>query len=61
MFSGKAIGGEPTTSPESLEVGFFPIHEALEMVKLNNFKKRIEYTLKVFILFMLNVKLKYGI
>ncbi len=42
---GKAIGGELTTSSESLEVGFFPINKALEMVKWGNFKQRIEYTL----------------
>lgn len=46
LFLGKAIGGTPTTSPESLEVGFFPIAEALEMVTWNNFRQRIEYCLK---------------
>ncbi|WP_099158235.1 NUDIX hydrolase [Virgibacillus ndiopensis] len=45
LFLCKAIGGELTTSPESLEVGFFPINEALKMVKWGNFKQRIEYTL----------------
>ena len=45
LFLGKAVGGNPTTSPESLEVGFFPIKEALEMVTWNNFRKRIEYCL----------------
>lgn len=45
LFLGKAIGGTPTTSPESLEVGFFQIEEALEMVTWKNFRKRIEYCL----------------
>jgi 8-oxo-dGTP diphosphatase len=45
LFLGRAIGGEPTTSSESLEVGFYPIDEALEMITLENFRKRIEYCL----------------
>ncbi|MEH7179787.1 NUDIX hydrolase [Neobacillus vireti] len=45
LFLGKPIGGELTTSPESLEVGFFPLDEALEMVTWNNFRQRIEYCL----------------
>ncbi|MFD2629465.1 NUDIX hydrolase [Oceanobacillus kapialis] len=45
LFLGKAIGGEPTTSPESLEVGFFPIEQALKMVTWKNFRQRIEYCL----------------
>jgi 8-oxo-dGTP diphosphatase len=45
LFLGKPIGGELTTSPESLEVGFFPLEEALEMVTWNNFRQRIEYCL----------------
>lgn len=45
LFLGKAIGGTPTTSPESLEVGFYPIAEALKMVTWNNFRQRIEYCL----------------
>lgn len=45
LFLGKAVGGTPTTSPESLEVGFFPIKVALEMVTWKNFRKRIEYCL----------------
>ena len=45
LFLGKPIGGTPTTSSESLEVGFFPIKEALEMVTWKNFRKRIEYCL----------------
>ena len=45
LFLAKAIGGEPTTSAESLEVGFFPIKIALEMVTIKNFRQRIEYCL----------------
>jgi 8-oxo-dGTP diphosphatase len=45
LFLAKAIGGEPTTSAESLEVGFFPIKRALEMVTIKNFRQRIEYCL----------------
>lgn len=45
LFLGKAIGGVPTTCEESLEVGFFPIDQALEMVTWKNFRQRIEYCL----------------
>lgn len=45
LFLGKVIGGQPATNPESLEVGFFPIETALEMVTWKNFKQRIEYCL----------------
>ncbi|MFC4560197.1 NUDIX hydrolase [Virgibacillus kekensis] len=45
LFLAKAVGGEPTTSPESLEVGFFPIEKALKMVTWKNFRQRIEYCL----------------
>ncbi len=45
LFIGKPIGGELTTSPESLEVGFFPLQEALKMVTWNTFRQRIEYCL----------------
>lgn len=45
LFLAKPIGGELTTSPESLEVGFFPIEQALKMITIENFKKRIEYCL----------------
>ncbi|MET3698713.1 ADP-ribose pyrophosphatase YjhB (NUDIX family) [Bacillus oleivorans] len=37
----KAIGGEPQTSSESLEVGFFTLEEVLKMVTWSNFKERI--------------------
>ncbi|MCM3723711.1 NUDIX hydrolase [Solibacillus isronensis] len=45
LFLAKPIGGTPTTSPESLEVGYFPIEEALEMVTFGNFRQRIAYCL----------------
>lgn len=45
LFLGKAIGGKPTTSDESLEVGFFPVEKALDMVTWDNFRQRIEYCL----------------
>ena len=45
LFLGRPIGGELTTSPESLEVGYFPIEIALEMVTWKNFRQRIEYCL----------------
>ncbi|WP_342574370.1 NUDIX hydrolase [Solibacillus sp. FSL K6-1781] len=45
LFLAKPIGGIPTTSPESLEVGYFPIKEALEMVTFGNFSQRVEYCL----------------
>lgn len=46
LFLAKPIGGVPTTSPESLDVGFFPIAAALEMVTCGNFRQRIEYCLE---------------
>ena len=45
LFLGKPTGGELTTSSESLEVGYFPIEKALEMVTWKNFRQRIEYCL----------------
>lgn len=42
LFLAKPVGGTPTPSAESLEVGFYPINEALEMVTWNNFRERIE-------------------
>lgn len=45
LFLGTPIGGVPTTSPESLEVGFFPLEKALEMVTWKNFRQRIEFCL----------------
>ncbi|MBH0229109.1 NUDIX hydrolase [Halobacillus yeomjeoni] len=37
----KAVGGEMETSSESLEVGFFPLEEALKKVTWSNFRERI--------------------
>lgn len=45
LFLAKPIDGQLTTSPESLEVGFFPIEQALEMVTVGNFRRRIEHCL----------------
>lgn len=45
LFLAKPVGGIPTTSPESLEVGYFPIEKAMEMVMAGNFRQRIEYCL----------------
>lgn len=45
LFLGKPIGGKLTTSSESLEVGFYPIEQALKMVTVGNFRQRIEYCL----------------
>ncbi|RDW15789.1 ADP-ribose pyrophosphatase [Oceanobacillus arenosus] len=45
LFLAKPIGGNLTTSAESLEVGFFPIEQALKMVTVGNFRERIEYCL----------------
>lgn len=45
LFLAKPVGGKATTSAESLEVGFFPVEKALQMVQWKNFKERIEYCL----------------
>ncbi|MCG3088895.1 NUDIX hydrolase [Sporosarcina cyprini] len=45
LFLAKPIGGELTTSPESVEVGFFPVEQALQMITIDNFRQRIEYCL----------------
>lgn len=45
LFLAKPVGGTLTTSPESLEVGFFPVEQGLEMVSWKNFRLRIEYCL----------------
>lgn len=42
LFLAKPIGGKIQTSSESLEVGFFPLPEALDMVTWKNFRQRIE-------------------
>ena len=45
LFLAGSVGGKPTTSSESLEVAFFPVEEALDMVNWKNFRERIEYCL----------------
>ncbi len=45
LFRAEPIGGELTTSEESLEVGFFPLDEAMELVTWKNFRQRIRYCL----------------
>ncbi|MGD6875103.1 NUDIX hydrolase [Bacillus infantis] len=45
LFLARPVGGQLITSPESLEVGFFPLEQALEMVTFLNFRQRIEYCL----------------
>ncbi|MCA0987204.1 NUDIX hydrolase [Guptibacillus algicola] len=45
LFVAHAVGGTLTTSEESLEVDFFPIEQALEMVSYKNFRERIELCL----------------
>lgn len=45
LFLAKPIGGKLSTSSESLDVGFYPIDQALEMVTWKNFRQRIEYCL----------------
>lgn len=42
LFLAKPIGGHPTVTEEALEVGYFKIDEALEMVTWKNFRERIE-------------------
>lgn len=42
LFLARPVGGELTTSSESLEVDYFPLQEALEMVTWKNFRARIE-------------------
>ena len=45
LFLARPVGGTLTISPESLEVGFFPLEKGLEMVTWKNFRQRIEYCL----------------
>ncbi len=45
LFLAKYVGGELTTSSESLEVSFFPIEKALSLVTWKNFRQRMEYCL----------------
>ncbi|RIX50274.1 NUDIX domain-containing protein [Paenibacillus nanensis] len=46
LFLGRPVGGKLTTTPESLEVGYFPVDEALEMITWNTFRQRIELCLQ---------------
>lgn len=43
LFIGRPIAGKLTTSEESLEVGYFTIEKALNMVKWKSFREQIEY------------------
>ena len=45
LFRGRCVGGSPSISEESLEVGFFPPEEALAIVRHANFRERIAYCL----------------
>jgi 8-oxo-dGTP diphosphatase len=45
LFLGKAIGGVTATSSESLEVGFFSIEQAKDMLTWKNLRLRLEYCL----------------
>ncbi|EJW17819.1 ADP-ribose pyrophosphatase [Paenibacillus alvei DSM 29] len=42
LFLAKQVDGELTTTEEALEVGYFPIKDALQMVTWKNFRERIE-------------------
>ncbi|MFZ3577782.1 NUDIX hydrolase [Virgibacillus sp. DJP39] len=42
LFLAKPIGGQLTTSSESLEVGYFSVEDAMEMVTWKNFGERIK-------------------
>ncbi|MGG1554360.1 NUDIX hydrolase [Paenibacillus ferrarius] len=46
LFLARPVGGELTTTAEAMEVGYYPIEDALDMVKWGNFRQRIEYCLK---------------
>ncbi|MFD2170630.1 NUDIX hydrolase [Tumebacillus lipolyticus] len=45
IFLGKPIGGTLTTSEESVEVGYFTIEEALEMIAMEHIKHRLAHCL----------------
>lgn len=42
LFLAKQVGGEMTTTEEALEVGYFSVQDALNMVTWKNFRERIE-------------------
>jgi 8-oxo-dGTP diphosphatase len=45
LFYGRPIGGAPRTSEESLDVGWFPLPSALDLVTHPTFRHRIELSL----------------
>jgi len=45
LFLGEPVGGVPTTSSESLEVGWFDLPQALDMITHENFRSRVEHCL----------------
>ncbi|MYL48136.1 NUDIX domain-containing protein [Halobacillus litoralis] len=45
LFLGKVVGGTLRTTEEALEVGFFPLEKARDMVTWGNFRERIELCL----------------
>ncbi|GBF78166.1 ADP-ribose pyrophosphatase [Paenibacillus sp. 598K] len=47
LFLAKPVGGSPIPTSESLESGYFPIQQALEMVTFLNFRQRIEACLQI--------------
>ena len=46
VFLARPTGGHLTTSEESIEVGWFKLPEALDMITYENFRERIEHCLK---------------
>ncbi|MBB6733606.1 NUDIX hydrolase [Cohnella zeiphila] len=46
LFLARYVSGTPIPTNESLESGFFPIEQALQMVTWQNFRERIEACLK---------------
>ncbi|MFC3801463.1 NUDIX hydrolase [Cohnella sp. GCM10012308] len=45
LFLAKPVGGDLIRTVESLDSGFFPVEDALEMVTWKNFRERIELCL----------------
>jgi 8-oxo-dGTP diphosphatase len=41
LFLGRSLGGDFTLSDESLEVGFYSVEQALEMITWSNYRERI--------------------
>lgn len=46
LFLARPVGGRPCATAESLESGYFPVEEALEMVDYRDFRQRIEACLE---------------